>query len=176
MNAKEVAIVAVLSALVFVSQSITPLFLAPIIIIVGQTLKLKQAMLLGITIGGLTYFSTGQIIALSNIFLLPLLILLISRLKPLYVKPNCKEPETLCLSSGAITSVRYGIVAGVCVFFINVLAELIALAVFRYPVAVLIAGLLPAVIGAIISGVLVGTIGVYLQQRISKLIWKFERQ
>jgi len=169
MKLYEMVVVALFAALTLAIHTLVPILMTPTLIILGAALKKHQGLMFGVVVGFTTYLLTGRLLALSNVLLLPLLLWSLASLAPFYTTTS-RGKNSACLSGAAVNRLKYGIVVLVTVFAVNVIAEILALLVYQYPIAVFWAGFIPAIVGASITAVVVGIVGTPLRQRVAKLM------
>jgi hypothetical protein len=167
MNTKSIALIALLSALTLVFNLLFPLLMVFMFILISMTVKLREAIVLGAVIGVLSYLITGQILALTNVVLLPLIAIVLFRLETfIYGIPLNKG----CHSNSISSRLKLGLVVFSIVLIANLLSESLAALMINGGIAYLIASFPVAFIGALFNAILIGLIGIYIQLRLQKII------
>ena len=166
---KDISLVAVLSALIISISIMLPPLLFFVFAIIVMSIHKTQAYLIAFVVGVISYLITGQPMSTINIILLPMFVYLIDVTKPFYYRSK-KHQELECSSTKRISNVALGLTTGVIVLLLNTINEFAAFTIWQYTFEQFISSMPLAIGGAIVTGLLLGFVGVYLQQRFTKLL------
>jgi hypothetical protein len=167
MNTKSFTLIAIFTALTITLSLVFPLLLLFVFIIISMVIRPREAMLLGMVIGFTSYLLGGQILALSNVILLPIIAFALNQLEPYIYGRSLSEG---CHSDNAASRWRLGLVVFVLILIANTLNEGLAALLINGGIPYLIASIPIIVLGAIGNALLIGLFGIFLQLRLQKII------
>jgi hypothetical protein len=167
MNTKSVALIAVFTAFTITLNLIFPILMLFVFLLISMVIKPKEGILLGIVVGLTSYLISGQILALTNVFLLPMIVIILHQFEPFIYKKHLSEG---CHRDDWPSRLRLFLVVFGLVLVANFISEVFAAIMINGGIAYIIASLPIILLGALANATLIGVWGIYLQLRLQKLI------
>ncbi len=169
LSIKQISLIAVLAALV-VGLNLIPYtsFVAlSVFIILALSLRRYEAMILGLVVGFVMWLTNMQVLTALNIVFLPLIALSLKLLEK-FIYGRKLSDGCLTRANKPLTSVKLGLVSFILVLIPNIASELIYAGVIVNNFDNFLGGLPFAIGGALLTGLIVGLIGIPLQLRLNK--------
>lgn len=169
-QSKEIALIGLLAAVYTALAFVVPVVSLFVFIVFSLSFKLAQTVSLGAVVAAIGWVSTGRVLSLLNIVMLPAIAFGIYEFKA-----RCLSARSQCVSAATRKDkVNLGAITYVVVFAANVLSEVAASVVFGLGFAYVIASLPVAIIGAGVTALLTGAFGLYLSAVVTKLLRHLE--
>jgi len=172
MNIKQITFISIFASLTIVIYVILPIVYLFAFILISLSLDKKQSIMYGIVIAMLIFLVSGTAQTLTNFIWLPLIAYSFKLFEEFIYGGLLKDG---CLSGVRfINSFKLGLIAFIFILLANLVSELIAMFILQLGFEYILASAPIILGGAIINSVLVGILGISLQKRLSKSLYKLE--
>jgi hypothetical protein len=172
MNIKQLTFISIFAALTVVIYTFLPIIYLFVFILVSLSLNKQQSLIYGLAIGSLIFLVSGITQTLANVLWLPLIAYSFKLLEKYIYGGYLKDG---CLSGvKRMNKFKLGLVAFLFIGLANLGSELIAMLVLGLGFEYLIASSPIIIGGALLNSLLVGLLGVSVQKRLSKYLYKLE--
>lgn len=169
MNIKQLTLVALLSAATLAFNIALPWIYLIFFILLILSLKLRESIIIGFIVGLLTFIVSGKVLTLTNIFWLPMIVI-IFKSSELFIYGN-KLSEG-CLSRPVKhIAFRLFLISLVSISIANIGSEIVSMWLFDSGWLYVLGSLPIAFGGALANALIIGFIGLPIQQRFSKLLY-----
>jgi len=170
MTSNSIAIIGVMASLSIVLSVYFPIGMLFVYLITVLVLRLKDSVTLGIVIGLVSYLLTSDLIALTNVFLLPMIAITHYLFEPFIYGRHLSEG---CHNEHSVASrIKLGSVAFISILIANIISEFAASIIYGGGLAYVVVSLPVSLIGAVINAILIGLLGILIQLRIQKVMIK----
>jgi hypothetical protein len=170
MNIKQLTLIALLSAATLALNIALPWIYLIFFILLILSLRVRESIILGFIVGLLTFIISGKVLTLTNIFWLPMIVV--------FFKPNEVFIYGNKLSEGCLSrpmkhiALRLFLISLVSISIANIGSEVVSMWLFDSGWMYVFGSLPIALGGALINAIIIGFIGLPVQQRFSKLLYQ----
>jgi hypothetical protein len=172
MNTKQIALIGLFAAVSVVLGLMFAPLMVVMVLIVGLSLTKRDAIIFGFVTGVLFWLLESQLFAVTNIILFPLMIVSLRLLEqPIFGRE---------LKKGGLHKPKHrsfiylGVSSFILVLLANTVAEILVGLSLGTVISYVLASVPVIVVGAAITSLLMGIVGIPLIQRLNKLLWMIE--
>lgn len=170
MNIKQLSLVALLSAATLALNIVLPWIYLIFFILLILSLRLRESIMIGFIVGLLTFIISGKVLALTNIFWLPMIVV-IFKSSEVFIYGNKLSEGCLSRPMKHI-AFRLFLISMISITIANIGSEMISMWLFDLGWIYVLGSLPIALGGALANAILIGFIGLPVQQRFSKLLYQ----
>jgi len=141
-----------------------------IFVLLILSLKLKESIVIGLIVGLLTFIISGKILTLTNLIWLPMIVV-IFKSSEIFIYGNKLSEGCLSRPMKHI-AFRLFLISMISISIANTGSEIISMVLFDSGWIYVVGSLPIALGGSLANAIIIGVIGLPIQQRFSKLLYQ----